>query len=616
MARRRGFLGGRSYASYSIVCVLLTLGLGAACDLLFGPGPADSTVRIVVEEGSAFLSGVEFVSDELFVQIIPGSLEDADSLAASVGAQVLDFEAKTQTARLRVGAGDLDSTASRLASFPEVEGVEKNYWLPLAAVPSDPSFIDQWYLTQVGLNSAWDVTVGQDSQIIAIVDSGVDINHPDLRDRLIAGYDFVNNTTDANDCCGHGTAVAGVAAAVSNNGVGIAGATWGGAILPIRVAALKNGAVKAKVSDIAKGIIWAADRGASVINVSFSGVLSSRTIQNACQYAVQSGVPVVAAMGNGGVWDAAPNSPWTISVGATDAAKALADFSTFGPGVDLVAPGVALLTTARSGGYALASGTSFSSPLVSGVVALMRAVRPNATPTDIADLLLASTDDLGATGFDESFGHGLVDASSAVQSAQAASIASDTTPPTVAFANPPSTLQLGSSARLDFDARDNSLIRHVSLSIDGVEVARDVTAPYAMLLASRSTQTGVHRLSTRAVDFAGNVSAEAAINVTFEQDPFASTPEVEITSPQPDAAVQGTIVVTALLRDSTGLQSVALLLDGEILASGQVSGRSVNVEFTWNASSNAVRAGRHILGVKAVSAQNFTAMETITITTE
>lgn len=601
------------HAGFAGMFLLITC---LSCDSNFNDNslvPQGSTIRITVPDGDAFLSKVDYISDELLVQVIPGSLTDAENLASNVGATLLEFEEKTRSARVRMAPEDLESTATQLARLPEIESVEKNYLLPVAAIPSDPQFPNQWHLSQVGAEGAWDLTHGDANLIIAIVDTGVDVNHPDLKGRLIPGFNFVTGNSDANDCCGHGTGVAGVAAAIGNNGIGVTGITWSGKILPVRVAELVGNEARARSSDIAKGIIWATDQGASVINLSFSGVLHSKMIQNACQYAVRNGASVVAAMGNSGARENVPDSPWIISVSATATDDNLASFSTFGSAVDLAAPGVQLLTTARFGAYQAFSGTSFASPLACGVIALMKSIRPDATPLEIEEILRDTADDAGPAGPDESFGYGIVNASAAVQSAQSASLPDDITPPTVRFSNPPGEVPIGGKIRIEIDAQDNRLIRYVALSVDGIEITRDFSAPYAMML--NPLQPGSAHITTRAVDFAGNTSNESAVDIAFLNNPATPPPEVAITSPETGNTLRGSVTIAANLADAAGLRSVALMLDGEVLASGELAGRAARVEFTWNASSTGVRSGHHIIAVMATSANNLSEIATLDVTT-
>src|SRR5581483_2686807 len=277
-------------------------------------------------------------------------------------------------------------------------------------VPNDPRYASEAaYLQEMHLPQAWDTTTGNDNMILAIVDSGVQLNHPDLAGRLVPGYDFVNNDPSPDDDFGHGTMVAGIAAAVTNNGAGVAGGAWRGKIMPIKV--LDNTG-SASDEDIASAV----DHGASVINLSLGGPGASTTLQTAVDYATSHNVVVVAAAGNdGGTANATvPHYPaacnGVVAVGATDSAGNHASFSSYGSWVDVVAPGSGIVSTAwatstnRFSLYGSGDGTSFSSPLVAATVFLMRSVDPNANQATIVSRLLATADDLGSAGFDSVYG--------------------------------------------------------------------------------------------------------------------------------------------------------------------------------------------------------------------
>jgi subtilisin family serine protease len=309
---------------------------------------------------------------------------------------------------------------------PLVSEVGPNTIRYAAALPNDPNYAAQSsYLQAMNLPDAWNTTTGNDSMILAIVDSGVQLNHPDLAGRLVPGRDFVNNDSDPSDDFGHGTMVAGIAAASTNNGRGVAGATWQGKIMPIKVLDSEG---QADDNDIAAGIKYAVDHGASVINLSLGGPGEGTGIlQQYVDYATSRNVVVVGAAGNDGskgVQQAtAPHYPaacaGVIAVGSTDAVGNHATFSSYGNWIDVVAPGEVspsrgITTTMRGSTYGTGSGTSFSAPLVAGVAFLMRAADPNASQATITSRLIGSARDLGPSGFDAVYGAGMVDATSAL----------------------------------------------------------------------------------------------------------------------------------------------------------------------------------------------------------
>ncbi|EOC99555.1 S8 family peptidase [Caldisalinibacter kiritimatiensis] len=300
---------------------------------------------------------------------------------------------------------------------------------------NDPEYINgyQWGLYATNIQDAWEnVSIEDRNDItIAVIDTGVDLDHPDLKNSIVEGYDFVDGDTVADDEHGHGTHVAGIASAMVDNGLGIAGVAGGVNIMPIRVI----GPYGATSKDIGDAIIWAADNGADVINMSLGGAEFSQYEYQAVQYAISKGVVVVAATGNesnhwihgekGDIdfdndsvrYTAPVGYPaayeGVVGVGAVDWYQdtdfIIADFSNIGEEVDVVAPGVDILSTYPDERYLYMSGTSMATPFVSGYVALILAGNNNLTVEQVTDILAESSIDLGDEGNDEYFGYGLVD---------------------------------------------------------------------------------------------------------------------------------------------------------------------------------------------------------------
>jgi hypothetical protein len=275
-----------------------------------------------------------------------------------------------------------------------------------AVVPSDP-LATSWVYEAASLPAAWDVTTGSEAVVLAVVDSGVQASHPDLVGAVGAGYDFVDLDADASDVNGHGTAVAGIAAARANNGLGAAGACWSCRILPIRVLGPEG---FARLATIAQAIDFAVERGAAVVNVSLYGENRNGALEAAIRRARASGIPVVAAAGNEGTTtEQFPAAyPDTLSVGATDESGALAGYSSRGDWVKLAAPGCTP-TTQLGGGFGAGCGTSGAAPLVAGIVALLRTQAPFATVAQLESALARSARSLPGTRF------GRVDAFAALQ---------------------------------------------------------------------------------------------------------------------------------------------------------------------------------------------------------
>jgi len=424
---------------------------------------------------------------------------------ASIG-EVAD--AATRTHLVRVAAGDEAATMARLARDPSVAFVERNRLLPPAEMPDDP--VIGYHITTVGLPEAWDLAHGDPSITIAILDSGVDATHPDLAAQLVPGWNFWDNNSDTHDVFGHGTEVAGVASAITNNGSGVAGAAWGCALMPVRVT---NTQGYASLFSILQAVTWAVDEGARVINLSFEGIHSSTALASAFSYARSHGCLVVAAGGNGGVYDGTADQPDVVSVAATDASDRHPSWASHGPYVDLAAPGVAIHTTARGGGSAAVSGTSFASPLVAGVAALILSAVPDLTPTEIETVLESTAVDLGDAGRDDLFGAGRLDAAAALT---AALPPPDTTPPHLALTSPTAGATLTGPVNVVAQATDANGIARVDLYVDDHLHATASTPPYTFLWQTTAAANGGHTLSLWAEDGAGNAASTTPITVTVD----------------------------------------------------------------------------------------------------
>jgi subtilisin family serine protease len=263
-------------------------------------------------------------------------------------------------------------------------------------VPSDP-LVTSWTYAAANLPAAWDVTTGSEEVSIAIVDSGVQATHPDLAGAVDPGYDFVDRDTDADDVVGHGTAVAGIAAARANNGLGAAGACWTCRILPLRVLGPEG---FARLATMALAIDDAVARGAAVVNVSLYGETRNGALEASIRRARAAGVVVVAAAGNEGTtkpeYPAA--YPDVLGVAATDESGGLAVYSSRGDWVKLAAPGCTP-TTQLGGGFGAGCGTSGAAPVVAGIVGLMRAQAPFASVTQIEAALDDAATPLGGVRY-------------------------------------------------------------------------------------------------------------------------------------------------------------------------------------------------------------------------
>lgn len=308
--------------------------------------------------------------------------------------------------------------AQILTENPTIVFAEPNYVRHMLRVPDDSNLSQQWALENIHAFEAWDITTGGNI-VIAVVDTGVKSSHPDLEGKILPGYNALLNNDQSDDDHGHGTAIAGLIAAKTDNGQGIAGICWGCSILPVKVL---NSRGTGNDADLARGIRWATDHGAHIINLSLGGAENSQALRDAIDYAFQRGVLLIAASGNdhqlGNFTNYPAAYPQVVAVGATTNSDKIAGFSNTGEHIDLAAPGVALWTTTIDDDYGPPNGTSFSSPFVAGVAGLVLTLRGDLPNTDVACIIKASADDQGLPGKDAEYGWGRLNAVRALQLAQ------------------------------------------------------------------------------------------------------------------------------------------------------------------------------------------------------
>ncbi len=426
---------------------------------------------------------------------------------------------------------DTLSAIKALGQRDDVEYAEPNYIRKALISPDDSLYRQQYHYADVRLPQAWDLSTGSSDVVVAVIDSGVFLNHSDLSGKLTAGYDFISDASVSRDGDGidsnpddpgdsnqrgasswHGTHVSGTVAAATNNGRGTAGAGWDTRVMPLRVLGL-NG--EGSTYDVMQAVRYAArlsnDSGtlpatrADIINLSLGSSFRSAAEQETIRAARNQGVIIVAAAGNSSTDEAFYPASYdgVISVSATAPDDTLAYYSNFGSKIDVAAPGGdmrsdtnldgqadGVLSTSvddssgtRTSAYTLQQGTSMATPHVAGVLALMRAVDPTLTPDEV-DALLANgliTDDIGPSGRDDSFGHGLINALKAVQ--QANNLAGGgSVPATPVLESDPAELQFDDGSSLSLvvdnvnDEADDPVIT-TSASDDWISVnASDVDA--------------------------------------------------------------------------------------------------------------------------------------------
>ncbi|MGH7848280.1 MAG: S8 family serine peptidase, partial [Candidatus Binatia bacterium] len=473
-----------------------------------------------VAMGQTRLQRGDHVAGELLIVPQEGvSEQEVLDLYRRHGGKTRKKLSRIKTHRVELAPQSVDTVETALKKHPKIKYVERNYWAETMVIPNDPGFSHQWHLQKISAPAGWEITIGSPAVTVAIVDSGIDSNHPDLQSKIVAGHNFVENNADTDDVDGHGTAVAGAAAALTNSGIGVAGVAWANTVMPLLVV---DASGYATYGDVAEAIIYAADHGAKVINLSLGGPSYSNTLQNAINYAWNKGVVIVASAGNES--SNAPLYPAALSnviaVSASDQSDRPASFSNFGSWVDVAAPGTSIYTTNNGGSYGSWHGTSFSSPLVAGLAALIFSLNPNLTSAQVVDILRGSADDLGAGGFDPAFGYGRINVARALE------VAATVATIDVAITSPGPNSAVSGVIPVEVSAHAHSGISRVEYYVDGVLNETDTSAPYAFLWNS-SGVTGAHTLVAKAYDANGAEKTSAPVSVTVL--PVDQPPHVQIT---------------------------------------------------------------------------------------
>jgi subtilisin family serine protease len=457
------------------------------------------------------------VADRTEVQIL---VKPKASMSDEALARILSSQGAGEQGRIpalnvriiRVPKAAAERLITALQNHPDVEYAEPDFTAEAIATPNDPLFMNdqQWHLTMINAPAAWDISTGSSNVVVAVVDSGVNANHPDLAGKILSsGYDYVANDTNPMDENGHGTAVAGVVSPACNNDLGIAGVSWLSMILPVRVL---NANGSGSYSAISSGITYAADKGARIINMSLGGTSSSKTLQAAVNYAWNKNCILVAASGNNGnniaVYPAACSN--VVAVAASDSLDGHPTWSSYGSYIDVAAPGVDIATLYGADQYAWWTGTSFSSPVTAGVFALMVSKKPELSNTQLVNLLLNNCDDIGIAGYDTYFGNGRVNADRAV-----AAVANlETMAPVATITSPMNGSKVNSRRQnIYVTSSDNVAVTKVDLYIDSKLFGSSSTASASFTWNTSKITMGAHTLQAYAYDSAGNVGKSAIYTV-------------------------------------------------------------------------------------------------------
>jgi subtilisin family serine protease len=585
---------------------------------------------LVVALGAALLPAQAFAADE--AQWVPGRLlvQPRAGLSEAEFDKIIKKQGGKQV-------GKIDGINVRVIQLPPQASekavaalLKNNKHLKFAerdmlvkpSTTNDPYYANGWHLPKIGTPTAWQTSSGR-NVVIAILDSGVDPDHPDLASKLVPGWNTYNNNADTADVYGHGTKVAGAAAALTNNGIGVAAVASDAQVMPMRVTGTDGWA---SYSAIASALTWAADRGARVANLSFYGVETSSSARSAAQYMKNKGGLVVTSAGNYGVEETIAPSDTMITVSATDSNDNKASWSSFGSFVDVAAPGTSIYSTVNGGGYGAVSGTSFSSPITAGVVALMMSANPALSPADLEKALYSSAIDLGAAGFDKYFGNGRVDAAAAVAATKAV-VKVDSTAPSTTITSPSGGTNVQGLVAVDVAATDDAGVSRVDLLVNGVKIGSDTAAPYGFSWDSAQTPDGEASITAYAYDAAGNAAshsvkvsvANAVVEEPVVEEPVVSDPVVEkvqdvvapvakLGNPTDGSVISGNVAITGSATDDVGVTNLRLLVDGGQVAS--VSGSSIS----YRLNTKKISAGSHTITLEAYDAAGNVGSHSIRVT--
>ncbi len=480
----------------------------------------------------------------------------------------------------------LETVESALQNNPAVDYVERDWILEPEAIPNDTWFQNQWHLTKIGADQAWDITKG-DSAPIAILDTGIELTHQDLSAKLQNGWNFYDNNNDLTDVCGHGTKVAGAAAAITNNELGVAGVAWNNPIIPIKIT---DSNCLGYYSSMIQGITYAADNGAKVANISFR-VFNGNALTDAAQYMHSSGGWVVVAGGNTGNFENYSDNQYVISVAATSSSDAVTSFSSYGPYIDFAAPGSGIYTTRTSDSYGSSSGTSFASPITAGAIALVFASDSTLSPDDVYNKLKNSALDLGDSGRDDKYGWGRINIAAAL--AYTVPIIDDI-PPVVTITSPTNNSDVVGTFSVSVNTSDNVQVNQVELYINGILSQQDISSPYVFSVDSSVLNSGSNQIEIKAIDSSNNwASDQITVNVLTD----TISPTIAITNPVDGQIISGKTKIIILASDDSEINKVELFIDDTLKST--LTGNIY--EYNWNPKG--ISGGSHT--ISSIATDNY-----------
>ncbi|WNC69071.1 S8 family serine peptidase [Thalassotalea nanhaiensis] len=533
---------------------------------------------------SAFAAN-DFAPGRILVSAKPG-LSDAQL------AKILEKhkgKSKSKISKINVHIVSVPEKAEKgivnaLSKNPNIDFVEVDELVASSEIhANDTKYSNAWHLSKMNLPSAWEQSKGE-GIVVAVLDSGLYSNHPDLIGNVKSGFNVVSSNYDTSDINGHGTMVAGVISAVSDNNTGVTSIAWNTKVMPVRISNNSNGS--AYTSDVAKGITWAADNGADIINISYGSIFKSSAVVNAAEYSYNKGGLVVTAAGNDGSDLNCVDNKYFIVVSATGSNDTKTSWSDYGNCVDVAAPGAGLPTTTKSGGYTNFSGTSAASPATAAVLALMKSKYPTLTNFELESLLESTADKtVSGTNYSKLYGHGRVDAASALSS-DVEVPGSDQIAPSVAITSPAEDSTNSNNMVVQVNAQDNTAVSKVELYVSGTKVATDTTQPYSFSLDTTEMKNGEVSLEAYAYDAANNIGSTGNYwvqinNQIIEPEPEPEdtiSPTVVISNPVNGQTISGNQAIQVSGKDNVGVKKIQLFIDSQLKS--EVFSSSMS--YSWN----------------------------------
>ncbi|TKB43964.1 Ig-like domain-containing protein [Thalassotalea mangrovi] len=536
--------------------------------------PALAEQANTVSEGELIIAPKAGLSDEQFAAILE---KQGAKLEKKEDKQSKKLKQKLRANLVKVPKGQQDKILKALAANPHIEYAEVNRLVSIEAVTmNDPK--QSWHLNKINMPEAWSKSKGK-GVVVAVLDTGVNKSHEDLKANLLPGYNIVSKNTDTTDTNGHGTKVAGVVAAVSNNSKGVASIAAEAKVLPVKISNRSDGV--ASLFDIARALSWAADNGADIANVSYQ-ITDSATVSGAAKSFYEKGGLVVAAAGNSGKSMSCTDNKYIVTVSASTSSDGIASFSNYGPCIDVAAPGQGLQTTTKNGSYGSASGTSFAAPSTAAVLAVLKAANPTMKNSELESLLENNADNSMFSGsFSNKYGHGRIDAGAALRDSVYVPEPEpelDQTAPEVNITSPKQDTEVKGQFSVNVNATDNEAVKKVELYFAGQRIGADFSSPYSFSVNSSTVADGEHALTAVATDTAGNVTEtsnhyvmvkNAEIEVTPDPEPEVPVdgngPKLTLLSPDVSVTQSQELNVMVDAVDSDGVEKVEIYFRGRLV---------------------------------------------------